>query len=123
MRDGTFGSDQTSDFLYRYNIATAFAGPRRLMPLLWKGNTAVSSLFVDDNQPPIAYVASEFGPVHYGPVDQPAAWAQTTRFLTCLLSCEVRLAPDVQGARPLLLADQRIFRWDDHAAWLRRWWP
>jgi len=123
VRDGTFGRDQASDFLYRYNIAAAFAGPRRLMPLLWKGNTAVSSLFVGADDPPIAYAASEFGVVYYGPVDQPAAWAETTRFLTCLLSCEVRLAPDVQGARPLLLADQRIFRWDDHATWLRRWWP
>ncbi len=123
VRDDTFASGQTSDFLYRYNIAPDFTGQRRLTPPLWQGKTAVSALYVGPDDPPIAYVASELGAVvHYGPIDRPTDWAKTTPLLKCL-ECEVRLAPDVQGTRPLLLADERVFRWNDRANWLQRWLP
>lgn len=123
VEDGTSAPGQTSDFLYRYNIAAGFSGRRRLTPPLWTGKSPVSALFVSADEPPLAYLASEFwAVVHYGPIERPVEWDRTTPLLSCL-ECEVRLAPDVRGARPLLLADERVFRWNDNANLLQRWWP
>ncbi len=98
------------------------AGQGRTRPLWQSGNTAVR-VHIDARMPVTWYIATDVGRVFRGSPDA-SYKEELPRVTRCMLppTCWTDLAPDLEPGPPLLLANDRLYRYA-LVPWYRYLWP
>jgi photosystem II stability/assembly factor-like uncharacterized protein len=99
------------------------AGQGRIRKL-WSTKRAARTLYVSSENPARWYTITDLGAVFCGPVDQAEDWERLPVVTRCIFppTCDTDMAADADGAAPLVLAADRVYRLGT-VPWYRRLWP